>query len=186
MKEIIKRRSLFLFFYVISFIFLLSNQILAQNPPPGQEPAAEAERFEAQVVREKKELEQKKAKIPSVEAPQKEEKPTTPSVTFVLKEIKITGVTFFKSEDLCSIYQPYINKEITLKDLESIAKDIESRYAKKGYLTTNAYIPEQDIKDGKVEIRVVEGKMGELKIEGNKWLPSILMKNFFTQKKMKF
>ena len=164
----------------LTFIFISSFAFAA--PPTGQSVGAEAERFKAQAERQKTQLQQK-AKTPVIEVPTRPGITALPSVPFFLKKIVITGSTIFKPEEFSSIYQPYLNKEITFQDLETVMKAMESVYAKKGYLTTSAYIPPQDIKDGQVEIRVAEGKMGNLKIEGNKWFSSDLIERFFHSKK---
>ena len=41
---------------VILFLFICSGQTLAQTPPPGQEPGAQAERYKYDVEKEKKRL----------------------------------------------------------------------------------------------------------------------------------
>ena len=65
-------------------------------------------------------------------------------------------------------YQPYLNKQVTFNDIKDITAKIKAKYKEKGYLTTAAFLPEQEIKDGRIEIKVIEGKMGKLSIEGNK------------------
>lgn len=178
-----KRKIFSLLLAGISFLFLSQVVVLGQAVPPGAEPGAQGERYKEQFERQKRQLEGKTIKIPKIEVQQKEEKPSLPGVSFVLKEIRITGMTVFNPEEIVSSYKSYYNKEVTLKDLEKIAKEIQNKYDKKGYLTTNVFIPEQDIKDGVIEIRVVEGKMGELKIEGNKYFSTDLIKSYFHSKK---
>jgi hemolysin activation/secretion protein len=181
------RKLFFILLFAVSFLFSNTSLVLAQNIPPGAEPGAEAERFREQSERQKQEFEGKALKIPKIEVPQKEEKPSLPGLSFVLKEIKISGSTIFASKELLSIYQDiytnYYNKEVTLQDMQKIAQKIQDMYDKKGYLTTNVFIPEQDIKDGIIEIRVIEGKMGELKVEGNKYFSTPLIKSYFHSKK---
>ena len=45
------------------------------------------------------------------------------------------------------------------------------------------YLPEQQILGGAIEIRVVEGKMGKLIIEGNKWFTKEIIEKYFHIKK---
>lgn len=178
--------SLVSFFFLL-FLFLSSQIGFAQNIPPGAEPGAEAQRFKEQSERQKRQLEKKKIEVPTIETPQKEEKPIPSGASFILKEVKIVGVSVLTRKEMLSLYEliraSYYNKKIQLKDLEGIVKEIQSIYEKKGYLTTNVYIPEQDIKNGVVEIRVFEGKMGKLKVEGNKYFSTSLIDSYFHTKK---
>lgn len=109
--------------------------------------------------------------------------PVAKGPSFTLKELIITGATVFKPEDFQPLYEPYLNKKITFKDLETIVEKIKAKYKEKGYLTATAYIPEQEIAEGKIEIKVVEGKMGKLSVEGNKWFSSSLIEKYFHLKK---
>ena len=168
---------------LILFIFAYHEQALAQSPPPGQEPGAQAERYKYDVEKEKKRLEYKKPKAPKIEVEKEKVKPVTEGPSFVLKEVNVTGSTVFKPQDFRQIYEPHLNKKITFKDLQDIVEKIKAKYKEKGYLTTTAYIPEQEIVEGKIEIRVVEGKMGDLKIEGNKRFSSSLIEKYFHVKK---
>jgi hemolysin activation/secretion protein len=67
--------------------------------------------------------------------------------------------------------------------MQAVSAKIESKYKEKGYLTTIVYIPEQDIRDGVIEIQIAEGKMGQLNVEGNKWFSGDFIKRFIHSKK---
>lgn len=167
----------------VFFILACAVPVFAQPPvPPGSEPGAEAERFQKQTESEKKRFEQKK-KVAKIQVQEKEEKPAAEGISFILKEVKITDATLFKPEDFKPIYQPYLDKTVTFKDLQGITSKIEAKYKEKGYLTTAAYLPKQEIKDGVVQIAIAEGKMGELKIEGNKWFSASFIERYFHIKK---
>ena len=172
---------------LIAILVILVSAVpaFAQPPvPPGNKPGAEAARFKEQAERENKRFEQKK-KTPEVQVPEKEEKPSAAGqISFILKEVKITGATVFKTEDLKNIYAPYLDKTVTFKDLQYITSKMEAKYKEKGFLTTAVYLPKQDIKDGVVQINVAEGKMGNLNIEGNKWFSSSFIERYFHIKKI--
>ncbi len=66
------------------------------------------------------------------------------------------------------ITSKYENKELTLPEINRIAGEITASYRAQGYIIVYAYISEQEIKDGVLEIGVVEGKKGEISVTGNK------------------
>ncbi len=173
---------------VILPIFLLALlspfNALAQNIPPGQDTSADASRFQNELQRRKSALQTKGVKAPEIQLEEKEPAPPqAPGASFILQDIKITGTTLFKPEDLLPLYQKYIGKEVTFKEVNDIADQIKIKYKEKGFLTTNVYIPEQQILAGAIEIRVVEGKMGKLIIEGNKWFTKNIIEKYFHTKK---
>ncbi len=170
--------KILLIFFLSGIAF--SRNIFADNPPPGQQPGPLGQRLQQESQQLKKQIEQRAAKVPEI---QKEEKKQVPApkakVSFLLKEVVITGATVFKTKDFFAIYQPYLNRTVTLKDINLIVDKITAIYKKGGYFTTIVSLPEQNIKGGKLEIRVFEGKMGVLKIEGNKTIPSSLIAGYF-------
>lgn len=156
-------------FLSASFIFTFIFSISAQEPSR-EDIGAQSSRFQEEFERKKrelKELEKKLFKTPEIEI-QKEEKPSALVVSLILREVIITGTTVFTPQDFRSLYEPYIGKEVTPTDLEAIVEKIKAKYRESGYLTTTAYIPEQELKEGRIEIRALEGRLGEVKIEGNR------------------
>lgn len=181
MKKITEISIAFSAFLLVS---LSPFNALAQNIPPGQQPQADASRFQGELERKKASLQTKGAKAPEIQL--EEEKPSVSPVSgasFVLKDVKITGTTIFKPEEFAPLYKKYIDKEVTFKEINEIVDQVKVKYKEKGYLTTNAYIPEQQILGGVIEIRVLEGKMGKLLIEGNKWFTKHLIEKYFHAKK---
>ena len=164
-----------------SILCFFASSVFAE--PPGATPGAQAERFQQDSLQKKKLLEKKAEKTPQVEVEENPAQPQAVGVKFILKGVKITGITLFKQEELRSVYEPYMEKEISFQDLDKITEGIKSKYKAKGYLTTAVFVPEQDIKGGMIEIKVVEGKMGKLSVEGNKWFSSELLEKYFHVKK---
>lgn len=88
-------------------------------------------------------------------------------IVFPVDEITVTGSTIFSPEELNSITESLEGTEVTLAELERAAREITRLYLDKGYITSRAIVPEQEIADGNVEIRVIEGSIADIEIEGN-------------------
>ena len=99
-----------------------------------------------------------------------EQKASKAPSTFMLKGVHLAGITVFKQNDLEPIISPYVNKEIAYGDLSKLADEITKLYRSNGYVTSKAFIPTQEVSDNMVAIQVVEGKVGDISIEGNKRL----------------
>ncbi|MBF0484192.1 MAG: ShlB/FhaC/HecB family hemolysin secretion/activation protein [Candidatus Omnitrophica bacterium] len=100
----------------------------------------------------------------------------------LISTITVEGVTLLKDYEWQAIVAPYENKELTMKSIQMIADLISDKYRQKGYVTSRAYIPPQNIKEGKLIIRVVEGKLGSVKIEGNRYFRTNLLKRMLNLK----
>ena len=83
---------------------------------------------------------------------------------FLVKKINLTGVESFSTQEFASLVSKYENKEVTLTDLNILAKDIEQAYLEKGVIAA-VFVPPQEIKEGTVTLQVVEAKLGALQIQ---------------------
>lgn len=181
MKKIL---NIFIILPTFLIVILSPLKAVAQNIPPGQGGEAAASRFQDESERRKAALMAKEGKAPKIEVEEKKEPaPMVSEVAFVLKDLKITGSTIFKPEEFLPIYHKYIGKEISFKEINEIVDHIKEKYKARGLLTTTAYVPEQQIMGGVVEIRILEGKMGNLVIEGNKWFTKNLIEKYLHVKK---
>jgi hemolysin activation/secretion protein len=158
----------------------------AQPPmPQGDSSGAQASRFKEASERERAAVDKKKPKKPDIQI-EEEKKPSAElpaGPSFTLTDIAVTGCTEFTQDELRKTYESYIGKQVSFKDIDDITTAIKGKYKQKGYLTTTVYVPEQDVKGGRIEIRVLEGRMGEVKVEDNKWFKSELLKRYIHAKK---
>jgi len=84
-----------------------------------------------------------------------------------VKAFHFTGVTVFKSSQLQALLADSIGKTLGFAELETAANTITVFYRQQGYFGATAYLPAQEIKDGVVEITVVEGRLGKIKLKRN-------------------
>ncbi len=115
---------------------------------------------------------EKKLLVPPKKAPGiKEEviKPVFEGEKIFVKKIDLVGVQSFKPEDFKPIVEKYENREVYFSELsEMMVKEIEKDYLKKGVIAA-CFMPPQEVKDGVVVVRVVEAKMGDLKISDQRY-----------------
>ena len=103
------------------------------------------------------------------EVRQKMELLNTEQVSFKLKKINITGNTVFPTYVLMRLVDFKIGQDVTINDLIISANEITDYYQGKGYVSTIAYLPPQKVKDGTIEIKILEGKYGNVEINPGKW-----------------
>jgi hemolysin activation/secretion protein len=85
------------------------------------------------------------------------------------RDIRVTGSTVFSEAELAEVTAPYRNRVLTTEDLERARLALTLLYVNKGYITSGAVIPDQDVKDGTITIQMIEGKLSSIDVEGNKW-----------------
>lgn len=89
--------------------------------------------------------------------------------TVQVQAIEVVGNRVMDTVMLHAIVSDGVGKSLTLTQLEELAQRITKHYRSSGYFVARAYIPAQDVSDGRVKIQVVEGNYGQF-ILGNKSL----------------
>jgi hemolysin activation/secretion protein len=93
---------------------------------------------------------------------------TTPSsTTFLIKAIEISGNTTFDTPRLHLLVVDAEGKELTLPELYERAARISDFYHTHGYPLTRAIIPAQTIRDGRVNIEVIEARYGRIALDNH-------------------
>lgn len=87
------------------------------------------------------------------------------SAKLALKGFRVTGISVFAEAELRALLRDYVGKEVGFADLDQAAVRISRYYRERGYLVARAYLPTQDVKDGVVEIAVIEGRFGKVSID---------------------
>ncbi|MEH1769466.1 ShlB/FhaC/HecB family hemolysin secretion/activation protein [Nostoc sp.] len=107
--------------------------------------------------------------VPILPSPPQENLPDTnfpSSEEFFVKEIQVTGYSVLKDE-IIKLKQPLENKNITFEQLLQLRSQITKLYVDNGYITSGAFIPNnQNIASGVVQIQVVEGELEGISILG--------------------
>jgi hemolysin activation/secretion protein len=111
---------------------------------------------------------------PIIPAPTAPEQPTPdqpapeqPAVQIPVSKIEVTGSTILEPADLEPITKPLEGRSVNLEELRQAADQITQIYLDRGYITSRAILVDQTIVDGIVRIRVVEGSLEKVEIEGN-------------------
>ncbi|WP_019505906.1 ShlB/FhaC/HecB family hemolysin secretion/activation protein [Pleurocapsa sp. PCC 7319] len=97
-----------------------------------------------------------------------------------VKKIRVQGYTIFSEKEIEKIIKPYRGKNLDFNQLRNITEALTDLYVSKGYITSGAFIPEQEIVDGIIDIRVVEGKLEDVGIKGLKQLQENYVRSFIS------
>lgn len=82
---------------------------------------------------------------------------------FTVQQFNLLNVTAFKEGPLLELLSDTIGQSISLTELRERLKRITGYYHAHGYPAAYAYLPEQTIaEDGIIEVRVLEGYLGEI------------------------
>lgn len=105
---------------------------------------------------------------PSVLPPAPPPRPrmAVPGVRVGVRSLRISGNTVIPEAQLLPLVQDAVGRELGLDGLEDLAARITRYYRQAGYTVAQAYLPQQDITGGVVEIAVVEGRYSAITVKG--------------------
>jgi hemolysin activation/secretion protein len=84
------------------------------------------------------------------------------SVKIVVQRLHIAGASAYPEAQLLAVSGFVAGSELSLADLRQCAARIAAFYHRNGYVLAQAYLPQQDIKDGVVTIAVLDGRYGKV------------------------
>lgn len=99
---------------------------------------------------------------------------------FQIDEIEVTGNTILSAKEIEKIVSPFRGTSLGVNRINLLIRRLTVAYVEKGYITTRAYLREQNLKSGKLRIDIVEGTLEGIRYNGEK-LPFGVQLAFPTQ-----
>lgn len=112
--------------------------------------------------------------LPSEEPPEIVlEEETAPPVEdggpeFLIRNILFEGNTLVPESEFRQYVEPFENRKTTFRRLREFTQIVTNHYRALGYTTSRAYLAPQTVADNTVTVKVIEGKIDKIHVEGNK------------------
>jgi hemolysin activation/secretion protein len=91
--------------------------------------------------------------------------PPSPQLRVTVKQFTFTGNTVYSDEQLRTVTDEFLGKELDFEGLNDAATAVRAYYRSRGYFLAQAYLPQQAIRNGTVQIGVIEGRIGEVELD---------------------
>ena len=85
---------------------------------------------------------------------------------FNVTEVDFDGNVVYTDAALQEYFSSFINRPVSLPELNEVVETIEDKYKQAGYFLSRVYIPPQTLENGVLKVKVIEGYLSELFIEG--------------------
>ena len=83
-----------------------------------------------------------------------------------IKTVKVQGDTILTQAEVDAIVKPLEGKTVTLAELRLAVDDITQIYLERGYITSRAVLEEASLDRGRIQIRIIEGTVKQIKVKG--------------------
>lgn len=95
-------------------------------------------------------------------APPKEQ--LAPARPVFVRSFRVVGAAALEAE-LAALLAPWTGRELSSDDLRRAADAVTTHLRAKGLIVAQAVVPPQQVRDGVVEMRVLEGRVGAVRLE---------------------
>lgn len=85
---------------------------------------------------------------------------------FPIVRFKVEGNSLLPQTDIEAAVNPFIGPQRDFGDVQEALEALEALFTKRGFTTVSVQLPEQVLDKGEVLLRVVEGRLREVKISG--------------------
>ena len=158
---------------VLAMLFLLADPAARAQVtlPPIFDPTGRSGEPPAPLKKEfKPEVSPPSPVLPPVPSPPEGE-PAKPlgQIRVFVRDIFVTGNTVFSDAEIAEVTSPYKNRTLTTEDLERLRLSLTLLYVNRGYITSGAVIPDQDVQAGIISYHIIEGRLTRIDVEGNDW-----------------
>lgn len=113
--------------------------------------------------RQREELE-RSAIVPRPVTPDDASTPQGPC--FVIRRIELSGATLLSPSAKNRLTAPWINQCLDMARLTRLTDAVSDWYISRGYITSRAFLTEQDLSGGVLHLAVLEGKLQDIRLEG--------------------
>lgn len=88
-----------------------------------------------------------------------------PGLKVDIKGFRFSGLTVVPQERLQPLVEKFLGPDRSFDDLQAAADAVSEYLQQQGYVVAQAYLPEQNLESGTVEIAILEGRLAELRID---------------------
>lgn len=92
--------------------------------------------------------------------------PVETGTCFNIHRISILNASLISDSEKQALARPYTSKCLNLTEVNALVHAISDWYMQRGYITSRAYLTEQDLSQGELSIAVLEGKLDTIRLEG--------------------
>ncbi len=98
---------------------------------------------------------------------------------FAVKKYEVTGNTLLEPKQLSKVLTNVpaaFGTNVTFDDIRALQADLQMAYRERGYVTVSVGVPQQKLTNGTVKLKVIEGQLTDIQVQGNKWFstPNVL------------
>ncbi len=94
-----------------------------------------------------------------------------------IKRIVLDGNSVFSEQELRLIVSPHEDHNVSIAELENLRQELTHYYIDRGYIDSGVLISTDNFKNGELHLRIIEGRIDEVRLKGLNGLREAYVKN---------
>ena len=91
--------------------------------------------------------------------------PASPQLRVHVQGFTFTGNTLYSEAQLEPLVEEFLGRQLDFEGLNDAATKVRTFYRTHGYFLAQAYLPQQAIRNGIVQIGIIEGRIGDVELD---------------------
>ena len=87
--------------------------------------------------------------------------------TFLITDIAIEGDTLLGEDLQRQIAAPFVGQELGQRRIDLLLRRLTAAYLERGYATTRAYLPPQNLASGRLTVTIIPGTIERIEVDGS-------------------
>ncbi len=105
--------------------------------------------------------------LPAIPEPSLDEiQGDAPDAVLFVEAVEIEGNTAIPSSRFEAVTAPFLGRALAAEGIEALRRRITQVYVEAGYVNSGAVIPPQDVSDGRLRVRIIEGRVESIRFRG--------------------
>jgi len=93
--------------------------------------------------------------------------PAADARTIMIKKFEVSPSLVLSPEDIAGVTDKYLDRKLGINQLLGVVNEINALYATKAKVIARAVLPKQKVSDGVIKIKLIEARLGKIRVEGN-------------------
>ncbi len=150
-------------YFLLLILFISAAQAAPLSPADRDAVRQQQEQLLRQSQQQRDELER------STPLPRQDERTPdgkTQGPCFTIHTITLSGVTLISAKAQQKLISPWLNQCLDMAKITQLTTAISDWYISRGYITSRAFLTEQDLSQGELRLVVMEGKLSHIRLDG--------------------
>lgn len=104
--------------------------------------------------------------VPLVRPAAAQQPATTYGPCFTINRIALNGATLINERQQQKILSPWLGQCLDMAHINQLTNTVSDWYINRGYITSRAFLAEQDLRSGELRLAILEGTLEKIRMDG--------------------